>query len=212
MAPVLSRSESKARTRQRLLDAALAIVDERGEAGLTTTAVARAAGIAQSGFYVHFADMNDLLHGLIDDLALQRREAVRMSRQLARAAPSDIEQFRETFRVPLRSLLSHPVLLRLVVRSRHDPTSPIGEWSRSLLEETRRDLVADLVILGVPWRTATERRKATMIADGLIALTETLALGHVDGRYPNLEEVIDTLLEFSEGYLSNLGQPAGSAR
>ena len=207
MSTVLSRSESKALTRKRLLDAAVAILDERGEAGLTTTAVAHAAGITQSGFYVHFTDMNDLLHSLIDDLAAQRRDAVRKSRRLSRAAPGDMERFRETFRVPLRSLLSHPPLLRLTVRSRHDPASPLGAWSRALFEDTRRDLVTDLFILGLPSRTAAQRRKAEMIAEGLITLTETFALAHLDRRYPDFEEIIDTLLEFSQGYLSHLGAP-----
>src|SRR5690606_7427064 len=63
----LTRSEAKDLTRRRLLRAALEILDKEGEAGLTTVAVAKAAGIAQSSFYVHFKDMQDLLRALADE-------------------------------------------------------------------------------------------------------------------------------------------------
>jgi AcrR family transcriptional regulator len=63
-----SRKEAKAETRQRLLDAALTVLDDEGDSALTTMRVTKLAGIAQSSFYVHFADVDDLLRQLVDDL------------------------------------------------------------------------------------------------------------------------------------------------
>lgn len=195
-----SRKELKAVTRRRLLDAALRIIDEEGESGLTTTNVARAGGIAQSSFYVHFSGLDDLLHNLIDELALERRRLTRAARQKARSSPLDAEALRETFRVPIRHSMAHPPLFRLLARSRHDRSSPLGDWSRAVLENSRQALVDDLYAAGMARRTAADRRAAAMVADGVIALTEALTVGHMEGRYPDVEEIIDILVAFSWGY------------
>src|SRR5262245_42478047 len=47
----LTRKEAKEVTRQRLLTAALQILNERGETDVSASTVARAAGIAQPSFY-----------------------------------------------------------------------------------------------------------------------------------------------------------------
>lgn len=198
---VETRTASKAATRQRLLDAALEILDEEGDAGLTTVNVTRRAGIAQSSFYVHFSDMDDLLRQLIEEVWRDRGRSSRAARQRYRSQ-RERDRARDTFRVPLVEQLAHPDIFRLVLRSRLDPSSPLGEWTRSVLEANRSGLEADLAEQGVPHTTAAEKRKLAMIADGLIALTDALALGHLEGRYPDLEEVVDVLLLFSAGYAS----------
>jgi TetR/AcrR family transcriptional regulator, fatty acid biosynthesis regulator len=200
----LTRREAKAVTRRRLLDAALAILDEGGEAGLTTVAVTRRAGIAQSTFYVHFADVDDLLHGLVEELAAERSRLTRAARRAARAR-RDAPSLRETFRVPLGDLLAHPRLSRLLLTSRSDD-SPIGRWSREIHQHSREALIEDLAAAGLPMETAGERRRAAMIADALIGMTEALALGHMEGRYTDVEEMVDTLVLFSSGYLGQLAR------
>ena len=194
-----ARSTLKAETRQRLLDSALLVLDEEGIVALTTVKVTERAGIAQSSFYVHFADMNDLLHQLIDDLTAERRHETRDTRREARSRPPDIERLRDTFRVPIAHNVAHARLFRLLLRSRSEPT-PLGEWSRMAFEENRRTLVEDLHAGGMPRRTASDRRKAQMIAEGLMALTDAMSLGHLEGRYPNVEEIVDILVAFSFGY------------
>lgn len=203
---VLTRREAKALTRRRLLDAALTILDEEGESALTTVTVTRGAGISQSSFYVHFSDIDDLLHHLIEELAAERRTLTRGARHRARLAPGNEQHLRDTFRIPLQNLVAHPPLLRLLLRTRHDPTSQLGEWSRELYRGSRDALIDDLVAAGLPHRTRGEKARASMIADGVIALTETLALGHVEGRYPDLEDVVDVLIAFSRGYFPMLGR------
>jgi hypothetical protein len=41
-----------------------------------------------------------------------------------------------------------------------------------------------------------------MLADGLIAMTEALGLGCLDGRYANVERAVDVLVEFARGVLT----------
>ncbi len=203
----MRRQEAKAITRRRLLDAALQTLDAEGPAGITTTRVTRLAGISQSSFYVHFTDVDDLLRSTVAELALERRRLTRDARKTARAAPCDVERLRQTFRVPLQTMLAHPVLFRLSLRTRHDLGSPLGEWSRSDAEASRAALVEDLAAAGLPAETAVESRRAEMVADCLIALTESLAVGHLEGRYPDLEEIVDMLVRFCQGYFPLLRQP-----
>lgn len=204
----MTRAETKALTRSRLLDAALHILDEEGESGLTTTAVTRRAGIAQSSFYVHFTDMDDLVHELIDTLVIERRRVTRQARQASLAAPGDQERFRDTFRVPIDQFVAKPALFRLLMRAQHDRSSPIGDWSRAVLADTRNALVEDLHAVGMPKRTASQRRKAEMVADGIMALTHSMIIGHLDGRYPDVEEIVDVLVAFSWGYFPMLAPGA----
>jgi AcrR family transcriptional regulator len=196
VAPVRSRREATRQSRARLLAAALAILDEQGEKGLTTTAVTRRAGLAQSSFYVHFADMGTLLRELVAEQWAARRAASRAARRAAGAAPDSTvaDVVRASFRSTVTRAAAHPALLRLVLRSRLDAESPLGAATRAKDARTRGRIVARLEATGTPARTAAERRRAQMVADGLNAATEALVLGHVDGRYRDIEEILDVLV------------------
>jgi AcrR family transcriptional regulator len=198
----LTREEAKLITRRRLLEAAAKILREAGYGGLSASAVAREAGVAQPTFYVHFADKDDLVR----TLAREKVEAIRGPLKLARSriAGSGIEAIRETFRLPLAALLEQPELFRLYVQEAHHPTSPFGEQARKLQRELEADLVEDLVRMGAPAKTRRERERLEMMAEGMIALTETLAIGHLDGRYRDLDTVVDVLTRFALGVLGTL--------
>ena len=103
------------------------------------------------------------------------------------------------FRVPLEVLVANPRLYRLALRARHQPASALGESSLRLTGSTRRDLVQELIDRGYPAATAVERRRLEMIADINIAAVEALALGHLSGRYPDLDEIVDMLVLVTRG-------------
>ena len=67
----------------------------------------------------------------------------------------------------------------------------------------------DLAAAGLTVETAEERRRAEMIADAIIGMTEALALGYMEGRYTEVEEMVDTLVLFSCGHLGKL-KPASA--
>jgi AcrR family transcriptional regulator len=69
--------------REQLLDAALALIVERGYAGVTIEAVARIAGVTRPVVYDHFPNLGRLLHALVE-----REERIALS-QLDRAVPGD---------------------------------------------------------------------------------------------------------------------------
>ena len=194
-----SRKEAKRRTRERLLEAASRMLLSGGEESISAIAVARAAGVANATFYEHFVNKDDLLRTLADDLFEKLREELKGPRREALEAPTSEERLRRQFRVPLQVLVANPRLCRLALRARHQPASALGESSLRLTGSTRRDLVRELIDRGYPASTAAERRRLEMIADINIAAVEVLALGHLSGRYPDLEEIVDMLVLVTRG-------------
>lgn len=97
--------------------------------------------------------------------------------------------------------LEHPALFRLYAQEYLHPGSPIGEQARRLRDELRSDLAEDLVRLGLPAATAGERQQVEMIAESMIVQTEALGLAYLDGRYDDLEAIVDVLTRFAVGVL-----------
>jgi AcrR family transcriptional regulator len=62
--------------RQRILTAAVAVLRDRGFAGMTTKEIARAAGISEGSIYNHFAGKTELIGATMFELAAGIREAV----------------------------------------------------------------------------------------------------------------------------------------
>ena len=195
----ITRREAKERTRRRLLQAARRQILAGGETRLAASSVARRAGVAGATFYEHFANRDELLRALSIELFDDLRQELASRRQEALAAPHSEAMLRQEFLTPLQVLAANPDLFRLALRVRHQPGSPLGDSSQNLSGNTRRDLVAEFVARGYPSRTDGERRRLEMIADIHIAATEALALGHVAGRYPDLEEIVDVLMLVTRG-------------
>lgn len=71
--PIGTKAE---RTRRRLLDAALTLLEHHGYHDLKVTDVAKTAGVAAGVFYIYFKDKNALVLDLLDELSEANVEAV----------------------------------------------------------------------------------------------------------------------------------------
>lgn len=77
-----TRVEQKERTRQRLIDAALALIGEgRGFSSLSMREIARKAGIVPAAFYRHFRDLNELGLALVEMGGAALRRLLREARR-----------------------------------------------------------------------------------------------------------------------------------
>jgi AcrR family transcriptional regulator len=88
--PKQARSE---RTLQRLLDAAEALIKEKGHAAVSIPEIARRAGSSVGGFYARFRDKNELLRALEERHfieLLQRVESLADARRWANASTTTI--------------------------------------------------------------------------------------------------------------------------
>ncbi len=195
----ISRREAKQLTRKRLLGAARRLILAGGESRLAASLVAQRAGVGGATFYEHFRNRDDLLRALSDDLFDELRDKLAKARREALAAPDDKEKLRQEFRTPLEVLAANPDLFRLALRVRHHSGSPLGDSSRRLTGNTRKDLVSELVDRGYPAATPAEWRRLEMVADIHIAATEVLALGYISERYPDIDEVVDMLVLVTRG-------------
>lgn len=59
--------------------------------------------------------------------------------------------------------------------------------------------MAELVARGYPATTPGEQRRLEMIADIHIAATEVMTMGHITGRYPDVDEIADMLVLVTQG-------------
>jgi AcrR family transcriptional regulator len=194
-----SRRDAKQRTRKRLLAAARELTLAGGESRISASSVAKAAGVAGATFYEHFSNRDDVLRALSEQLFDELRHTLALQRREALESPNDEERLRQEFRAPLEILAANPDLFRLALRVRHHPGSPLGDSSRRLTGNTRRDIVSELVARGYPATTMRERRRLEMIADIHIAATEAMALGLVSGRYQDIDELADMLILVTRG-------------
>lgn len=194
----LTRKEAKQLTRERLLEAARKLILTGRESDLSASGVAREAGVGGATFYEHFQNKDDLLQALAGELFAGLREALRTPRRASMEAPADEDLLREQFRRPIQIIAANPALFRLALRARHQPSS-LGHSSRQLTGNLRTDIVAELSERGWQHESPEERRRLEMVADVHIAATEVLALGYVNGRYPDLEEVVDLLVLVTMG-------------
>ena len=113
MVSTLTRMRAPAR-REHLLDAAKAVVDERGFHAVSIEAVARRAGITRPIIYRHFGELPALLDALVE------RETRRALAQLVAFMPSELgddprEGLLSTLRAYLQAVDSDPVTWRLVL-------------------------------------------------------------------------------------------------
>jgi AcrR family transcriptional regulator len=185
-------------TRERLVRAAIDIVSTEGVAALTTVNVCRRVGIAQSSYYTHFASRDDLLREVAERGAAATRRTNRAARaQLAEHR--DRVRLRDTMRAPLELIRAHPELFRLGLQARHDPPStPLGAHARGLSAVNRAELADDLMAMAGQDDPAL-RHRYEMVADCIEALVSALGEGHIEGRYPDLEEVVDLLAIYGAG-------------
>jgi AcrR family transcriptional regulator len=122
------------RTRDRILDAALALAGAYGLRNLTMDDVARQAGVGRMTVYRRFGEKARLVE------ALTARETARVLHELDAAAPTDArieDQIVEAFVVSLRLARDHPLLSRLALREPQSLLAAIGADGQALFAAGR---------------------------------------------------------------------------
>src|SRR6185295_6827544 len=118
--PKQARSE---RTLQRLLDAAEALIKEKGHGAVSIPEIARRAGSSVGGFYARFRDKNELLRALEERHfieLLQRVEALADARRWANAPTIAIVEAAVTELVASTRERRH-MIAAFLVRAVEDP-------------------------------------------------------------------------------------------
>jgi AcrR family transcriptional regulator len=84
---------SRKNSRTQILDAALALITKRGEAGLTMAEIGKAARVSRQAVYLNFADRGDLLLALVR--YIDERRGLKQELQKLIDAPTGLAALRE---------------------------------------------------------------------------------------------------------------------
>jgi AcrR family transcriptional regulator len=128
----MTRSPEPVLTRERIIAAALRLVDEDGLSGLSTRRVAAAIGVTSAALYYHFDSMDDILAGVV-------REAMRSMSEPDPTShwTTQITKLSYSYR---DTLIAHPNLAPAMVRH------PYRRFGGSVIAGLVRAMAAD----GIP--------------------------------------------------------------
>ena len=89
LTPDIPRTRDPERTRERILDAAQALILDHGYGSTTVDAVVNRAGITKGAFFHHFGSKGDLARALVDRYALLDKQHLEHNLERARKLASD---------------------------------------------------------------------------------------------------------------------------
>jgi AcrR family transcriptional regulator len=136
----MARPRSPLLSREKIVEAALALIDEEGLGALSTRKLAARLGVSGPSLYNHFATMDDLLDTVADQVIAQVDLSALRTRPWAQALPEWARSYREV-------LAEHPNLVPVIVH---------GPGRRPAALRLADEVYGALVDAGWPPREATE--------------------------------------------------------
>lgn len=127
-----ARAEKKARTRNRLMDSALAIIGFGANfASISLREVAKTAGVVPTSFYRHFGDMEELGLAMVDELGLNLRRLMRGSFDAKESLDDIVNHCVEAY---FSYILDNANLVQFVNQSRTGGTEALQNAVRNELQ------------------------------------------------------------------------------
>jgi AcrR family transcriptional regulator len=206
VAETQTRAERKERTRQRLLDVTLRLIEDRSLASLSLREVAREAGVVPTAFYRHYASMDALGVDLVDDAMRPLRQMIRDVRR-GRAAHGDI--IVDTVAVLAKQVRDHPDQFRFLTRERYGGVAAVRRAIATELRLFTSELTVDLARLtaGFDWTSDDLEMAAGLMVAAM--LSTVMDLLETDERHP---EDAAALLDKAERQLRLIALGMGAWR
>jgi AcrR family transcriptional regulator len=190
-APPARRSRGDA-TRERLLGAAVELLEEGGYAAASVAAIAARGGVAAGALYRHFPSKAELFVEVFRAAAEEELAAL----YEASAVPGGaVEKLDAIVREFTSSALAQP---RLAWALGYEPVDPLVDAERLAYRQTYRERLADLLRAGIAGGELPEQ-DAELTAAALIgAISEALVspLSPVAGEDVPVEELVASLASF----------------
>jgi len=190
-------ARSRADTRRRLLEAAVALFAEHGLHGVTSAQISRRAGVATGTFYLHFADKEALFH----EIAFAALAELR-ARQERASAGLEIGS-REYLRTRTEELIDFAAEKReliLMVFGRAESAGLADEVREAVVPEIQRWLGRRVA----EGRAPADLHPAVAAQAHAAVLTRVIAWWAADPSRATREQVVATLLRMNPSLL-----PAG---
>ncbi len=168
------RQAQKEQTRQALLDAALALLEEQSLSSLGLREVTRVAGIAPTAFYRHFRSTADLGVALVDQVLDSLHEMIGVT--LGTPGGLD-ERIARSVDLITGQVRQYPAHVRFLARERHGGVQPVREAIAQQLAQFADEVGKELA--GQPesagWREEDVLMLSRLYVD-LMVLTATAVL------------------------------------
>ncbi|MDT0201865.1 TetR family transcriptional regulator [Nocardioides sp. AE5] len=186
-----SRAERKERTRRAILDAALDQLAETSFDSLSLRQLAKAVGIVPTGFYRHFATLEELGLALVEESFGTLRELIREVRRSDLVPDLLIDRSVE---VLAEQLDAHTAHYRFIARERYGGSAVIRDAIRHELGLFERELVTDLARMPeiAHWGAADLHVLASLFVDLMVSASGEL-VGPRAEQPGRRREVIETL-------------------
>ncbi len=200
-----TRHERKERTRRALLDAALALLADRGFGSLSLREVTKRAGIVPTAFYRHFASMDELGVALVEESMRTLRDMIRSARADRRASGDIIRASVHTLHQQVRAHEDH---FRFLVRERYGGS---GAVSRAVATELRlfaSELAVDLARF--EYLRDWSNEDLHMMAELIVTAMQATVLDLLEARPGADEHIVRTAEKRLK--LITLGVPAWRSR
>jgi AcrR family transcriptional regulator len=168
-----TRQERKQRTRQALLDAALALLEDESFSSLSLRKVTAAAGVVPTAFYRHFDNMEELGLVLID-------ESFRTLRAMIRAARTDPRTSEHVIRNSVEILVGyvheHETHFRFIARERFGGVAALRRAIGVEIHLFAIELASDLARFQYLDRWSTEDLEllAGLMVNAMVATAEAI--------------------------------------
>jgi AcrR family transcriptional regulator len=168
-----TRQERKQRTRRALLDAALALLEERSLSSLSLRQVTRSAGIVPTAFYRHFDDMEQLGLVLIEESFRTLRAMIRAVRADPR---TDEHVIRNSVEILVGYVHEHDTHFRFIARERFGGVVALRRAIRGEIRLFASDLATDLARLPYLERWSTEDLQllAGLMVNAMVSTAEAI--------------------------------------
>ncbi|MBC2869219.1 TetR family transcriptional regulator [Streptomyces mexicanus] len=135
------RQAQKLRTRQALLAAALALLEEQSLSSLGLREVTRAVGVAPTAFYRHFRSTADLGVALVEEALGSLHPMIRTT---VSTADDSEERIARAVELIARHVAEYPAHVRFIARERHGGVQPVREAIREQLARFAREVKEEL--------------------------------------------------------------------
>lgn len=172
-APGTSRVERKERTRQALLEAALALSEQHTFATVALRQVTREVGIVPTAFYRHFASIDDLGLELVTESFASLRA---MLRDVRRGDTSLLAVTDRSVTVLVEHVHAHRAHFAFIARERTAGPPAVRDAVRHQIDLVEHELAADVSAIVGPERYSPHDAGvlANLIVTAMVAIVEAI--------------------------------------
>jgi len=170
---VQSREERKAQTRQKLVRAALSLLETRSFGAISLREVTREAGVTPAAFYRHFDGMEELGLALIEESFA----ALRGMLKDARAELAGFDQvIRDSVEILVRHIHEHRLEFQFIARERYGGIAALRHAIRTEIRLFASELALDLSRFPVldKWTSEDLQTYAGLMVTNMVSIVESI--------------------------------------